>query len=244
MSEKKWYQTGKDGEEQAEAVQKAYETGAAAKRRFFLTEGNEANVTFLDSTGFWMYEHNLKLNGRWFNYFTCWQDTDNCPICDAGHQASYVCVYTIIDHSKYESKKNPGKIITNQKKLMVMKKAAHDILRDRRDNFCDGDIQYCVFRMKRHNKKECATGQDITFRKRLDPEILSKFIPSDVPAEEREDYLKPFDYLELFAPKPVEELRRIVGGAAPVGSSDSFAPSGNNSGSSVPPAEDDLDKYL
>jgi len=243
--EKKWYQTGKQGEEQAEVVQQAIITGSAAKRRFFLTPGNEAKVTFLDSTGFWLYEHNLKLNGKWFNYFTCLQEFDNCPICDAGHNVSYVCVYTIIDHSKYESKKTPGKIITNQKKLMVMKKGAHDKLRDRRDNQCDGDITNCVFRMKRYNQKECSTGEDIMFIKRLDPDILAKLIPADVPAEEREDYLKPFNYLVLFKPKSAEELRRVVGGATPVGASDSFGPSSaaGTPGESVP-AEDDLDKYL
>jgi len=246
MSEKKWFQTGKDGEAKAEDVQKAIQAGSAAKRRFFLTEGNEAKVTFLDSTGFWLYEHNLRLNGKWFNYFTCLQELDNCPMCDAGQRASYVCVYTVIDHSKYESKKTPGKIITNQKKLMVMKKGAHDKLKDRRDNQCEGDITNCVFRMKRYKREECSTGEDIMFIKRLDPTILAKLIPADVPAEEREDYLKPFNYMELFKPKSAEELRRVVGGAAPVGAPDSFGPASvpDSPTGSAPPAADDLDAYL
>ena len=245
MSDAKWYRTGKEGEERSkEFVKERYEKSATSYR-FYLKPGNEAKVTFLDSKGFYLAEHNLKIGGRWGNYYTCLQEFDNCPLCDSGSNPSYICVYTVIDHSKYESKKTPGKIITNQKRLMVVKSRAHDKLKDRRDNQADGDLTYGVFRFKRYTKEECSTGEDILFVKKLPVEVLQKFIPADLPQEEREDYLKPFDYMKLFAPKTAEELRRVVGAAAPVGSLSSYDSSATAGSDGVSaPAEDDLDKYL
>jgi len=241
MAEKKWYYTGDEGEKRAEEVKEEMIKQATGARRFWLKEGNEALVTFLDNTPFFIHEHNLRIGGKWGNYFTCLQEFDNCPICEAGHRPYFACIYTIIDHSTYKTK--AGKEVKNQKKLLVLKRTAYEIIMDRKKNDLDNDLTYVVFRTKRHKADDPNTGGDWVVKKRLDLATVKRFIPSDIDVNERDDYLKPFNYIDIFQPKEADALRRIVGGAAPVGSN---ADPATSAGSDDIPAigDDDLEKYL
>jgi hypothetical protein len=58
--------------------------------------------------------------------------------------------------------------------------------------------------------------EDFEYLGKLTAEKLSKLAPEGEAAE----WLKPFDYEKIFAPKSSEELRRVVGGEVPVGSSE------------------------
>ena len=213
-----WFKTGDEGEKWAQEEQKRVTERIQSTRRFWLKPGGEALVTFLDTVGFYVYEHNLKLRGKWNNFFTCLQEFDNCPICTAGFNPYMGCVYTVIDHTKFKTK--AGKEVKNQKKLLVVKKTANDILIDRKRNDLDGDLTFALMRTKRHKDDDPNTGADWTFKKRLDQETMRKLIPTDLDDDERESYLKPFDYTKIFAPKTAAELTAIVGGTPPVGSAD------------------------
>jgi hypothetical protein len=137
-----------------------------------------------------------------------------------------VCAYTIIDHSKYVNK--AGIEVTSQKRLLVVKPSVMNKLARRREQ-CEGDLTYAVFEFARDSKDECSTGEDITFRKRLSTQEILQFKPDSISDEE---WLKPFDYLKLFAPKPIEALRQIAGQAPPVGAGTGMPPAG---GSYMPP---------
>jgi hypothetical protein len=123
-------------------------------------------------------------------------------------------VYTIIDHNKYETK--AGDIIEHQKKLLVVRPTVINKLARRRESV-GGDFTYCVFTFARDKKEECRTGEDIEFVKRFSAASVLKFKPKDGKLTD-DEWLKPFNYREIFAPRSVVELRRLVGQAPPVGS--------------------------
>ena len=170
-----WYSTGKTGYENAQRIQEEVKHQYGPSR-FWLKPGGSAKVTFLDTEGFYFHEHNLKLNGKWGNHFTCLKDFSECPLCDSGDRSGYVCAYTIIDHSEYETKQ--GKKIKNQKRLLVVRPAVMNKLARRRESL-EGNLQYGLFLFTRDGEQECSTGEDIEFIKRLNAKDLVKFKPSD-----------------------------------------------------------------
>ena len=206
-----WYQTGNTGYERSKQIQEEQQA-QYGPMRFFIKPGNSAKLTFLDTEGFYFNEHNLKINGKWGNHFTCRKDFSECPLCDSGDRSGYVCAYTVIDHSEYETKN--GRKVKNQKKLLVVRPAVMNKLARRREAL-EGNLTYGLFLFSRDKKEECATGEDIEFIKRMEQSNLLKFKPANMSDEE---FLAPFHYMKLFAPKSVEELRKIVGQAPPVGS--------------------------
>jgi hypothetical protein len=224
-----WYKTGDAGYAEAQRVQEEQKR-AFGPMRFWLDAGKSAKVTFLDTQGFYFNEHHLQINGRWGNYFTCRRDFDECPLCESGHKVGYVCAFTCIDHSEWTHAKT-GTVYKNQKKLLVVRSAVINKLVRRREAL-QGNLTYALFLFTRDKKEEVGTGADIEYIKRLSPSDLIKFKPRDS-KESDEDWLKPFNYLELFAPKSVEELRKIAGQPAPVGA-EGFNPSADKA-MPVPP---------
>ena len=244
MSQAAWYQTGKQGYDRAQQLQEEQEA-QYGPRRFWIKPGNSAKVTFLDTEGFYFNEHNLKLNGRWGNFYTCLRDFSECPLCDSGDKAGYVCAYTIIDHSEYTSQKT-GKVIKNQKKLLIVRPAVMNKLARRREAL-EGNLTYGLFLFSRDKKEECNTGEDIEFVKRLSKKEVLRFKPQDASISDAE-FLAPFDYMKIFAPRSVEELRRVAGETPPVGS-DSYAPLPESGGAPIargaePADEDSIDDLL
>jgi hypothetical protein len=213
---KAWFARGAEGEERQKDIEKEQELRGLAQR-FWLKAGSETKMTFLDSEGFYLMQHTMQIHGQWQTE-TCISDFDNCPICEAGEKASYVCAYTIIDHGEYESKRTPGKIIKNQKKLLVMKQKAHNKLKKRRDAKCGGDLTYAVFSVSRDTPDESAVGESYDFLKKLDKATVMRFAPKELTGKAREEWIKPVDYTTVFAPKSPEALRRLARGKPPVGS--------------------------
>lgn len=227
MSQAEWYQTGSAGYDRAQRLQEEQQE-KYGPMRFWLKPGNSAKLTFLDTEGFYFNEHNLKLEGRWGNFFTCLRDFSECPLCDSGDRSGYVCAYTVIDHSEYETKS--GKKIKNQKKLLVVRPAVMNKLARRRETL-EGNLKHGLFLFSRDGQQECSTGEDIEFLKRLSPEDIVRFKPKDGKTSD-EEWLAPFDYMKLFAPKSVDELRKVAGQAPPVGA-DGYAPAASAAGDSV-----------
>ena len=229
-----WFKTGIEGEQEAEKFDKDAarrraeardENVVAKKRRFWLPPDKSAIVTFLDSPSFFIREHQLHIGGSWQNYETCLSDFDNCPLDEAGMKPSYVVAATIIDHTEFVLKKGPnaGTLIKNQKRLIVFKSTARlKILKQKERK--EGDLTYCQFEATRYTAKECSTSEDFQYIKTLTLEEVKAFAPATMlgksgqqePVDPNE-WIKPFDYPEVFKPKSADELRALVGGIAPVG---------------------------
>lgn len=239
-----WYATGKDGmtksKQEDEAMKQRREQRKDMPWRFRL-DSNEEHVkgTFLDSPKFFFREHNLKIGGKFGNYFTCLSDYESCPL-DSGDNPSYVVAGTIIDHREYEDSK--GETHKNQKRLFIAKgKARERIVRLLESK---GSLEFCVVEFSRGSSPtECSTGEDIQFVRQLKKDQLKGFIPKG----ETLKWLEPWDYEKIFAPKPVEELRKMVGMAPPIGAGEESSEketSGKGKGKVTEKESDSIDDLL
>lgn len=212
-----WFYKGKAGIErskQVDAEQKA-RRDQKGPMRFWLENETSAKITFLDSPEFFLPEHNLKLGGKYFNFYTCLGEKDTCPACEDGSNPSFVVVGSIINHRPWTDRDgNEHKL---QKMLFVAKgKARERIVNQIKKR--DGGLKWCVYEATRGSSQtECSTGEEFEYLGRLSKEKVKKLIPDG----EDKDFLEPFDYEKIFAPKDAGELRKILGMEAPMGSSDS-----------------------
>lgn len=218
-----WYNTGEEGAAKAkdEAEQRAKDF--SGPQRFWLAPDKSTKFVLLDSAGFFFKEHNYNKGGSWLNWETCLDDIgeEECPFCEGDYRYSFVAAFTIIDLSKYKSKKT-GELVSARKKLIIFKSTAQSKILKQKERH-ENDLKGCVFETTRYTKKECSTGEDFDFIKRATMEEIKELCPS---GEDAEEFVKPYNYMEVFKPKSAEELRRILGLAAPVGSEDGPAPQG------------------
>lgn len=214
-----WYNEGEKGAQKAKDEDSNRQKNFDSPFRFWLAPEKSTKFVFLDTDGFFFKEHNLNLNGHWRNWETCISDLgeEECPICEQGFKYSYVAVFSIIDLTKYKDKQ--GNQVKASKKLLVLKTTARNKILKQKERR-EGNLTGCVFETTRYNQKECSTGEDFEYLKRVPVEDLKEMAPQGVDAEE---FVRPFDYIKLFNPKTAVELRRVIGAAPPVGSEDSPA---------------------
>lgn len=224
----KWYETGDQGAKKAKQIDeeaKARREAGSGPRRFWLEPDTAAKITFLDTPKFFFHEHNLKLEGRYFNYFTCIKDMDTCPICESGDRSSYVVVGTILSHKTW--KDGEGNVHKIQKQLFVARGRARQKLMRQLEKR-DEDLMFCIYEMARGSTPtEANTGEDMEFLKKVKKSQVKGLIPDSVLTDEVEDkdaYMKPFDYAKLFKPKTAKSLRAIVGGEDPTGAEEEEEP--------------------
>lgn len=235
MTDKKgWFKTGNEGAAEGkkvdeEAARRRAESRddniIAKKRRLWMPPDSSVKFTFLDTVGFFLREHNLFIAGSWKNFETCLSDFDNCPLCDSGGKHYYAVVFTGIDHSEYTLKKGPsaGMQIKNSKRLAVFKSSARNKILKKKEQR-DGDLTGCTFEISRFGEKDNASGSDFEFIKRCTEDELKAFAPKTVMGKngmeevDPNEWIKPYNYREVFNPKSAAELLAIIGGAPPVGS--------------------------
>jgi len=229
-----WYQKGTEG---AEAV-KDFEEDRASKfggaYRLWIPAGGSTEFTFLDTEGFFFKEHNYFANRSWMNWETCLQDIgeEDCPFCEAGIRVYYECVFTVIDHAEYESKKTPGRIIKNTKKLLVLRSTARKKILRKRDQH-EGDLRFVRMSTHRDDSKECSTGEDFEVVKRHTKAEVAAMAPKEWMGQAitPDVWMEPFEYVKIFQPKKAEQLERILGRVSPVGSGDGPSRSGGEESS-------------
>jgi len=174
-------------------------------------KSNEARVVFLDDPGFWVHEHNLKIDGKWGNFFTCTKDFQPCDICAQMNDKSiYTCYFTVIDTRKFTRK--DGTVSKNRKVLYPAKGAAIDVIENIKKKH--GNLRGLIFDIKRTSDRDpnCGRDFDIVMKDgrvaRIDP--LKKFPENDLSV--------PYDYMTVLAPPTSKELEiagvattRVVG---------------------------------
>ena len=101
----------KRGYDSLDEVEKRIEERKAAQGdfkpwRFWLKPKETASIIFLEDEPPVLEEHNLKVDGKWGNHFTCLKVTgEDCPLCEAGDRPSTVGFFTIIDRRSFETSK-------------------------------------------------------------------------------------------------------------------------------------------
>ena len=255
MAKAGWFKTGGEGAAEGKKVdadaerrrQEARDENVIIKkRRLWLPPDSSIHFTFLDSIGWFIREHNLYIGGSYLHWETCLSDFDNCPLCDAGMQPAYVVAFTGIDHSEYTLKKGPnaGQVVKNTKRLAVFKSTARNKVLKKKEQR-EGDLVGCTFEISRFGAKDNSTGSDLEFVKRCTTEELKAFAPAMLfgktgtmePVDPNE-WIKPFNYEEVFNPKSAEDLLVIIGGAPPVGSE------ADTKNTQAPSDKGDIGRYL
>lgn len=205
---------------QAEAASEERRNDGNRMRRYYISEGKESNITFLngkiDEDGLldWPLfdEHKIRVNGEWNNY-VCTADKDPsqpCPICEKGDKPSLVGVGTVIDHTPYTVQKGPnaGKVYANQRRLFVAKmhtmKQLQALAKKR------GGLAGCNFDVTRVGDKSAGVGSDFDFQHKFKTlsEIADKYglkpedvLPADAEHEIR--YRTPEELIALGVGKAV-----------------------------------------
>lgn len=235
-----WYKKGEEGIEDVKDYEDERASRSSGVFRLWLPAGGSTTFTFLDSEGFFFKEHNYYHRGSWLNWETCLQDIgqEDCPFCDGGIRTYYECVFTVVDHARYESKKTPGRIITNTKKLLVLRSTARKKILRKKDQL-QGDLRYATFSSNRDDAKECSTGEDFEFIERKTKDQVLAMAPTEWMGQAitSESWIQPFDYPKLFQPKTAAVLSRIIGRVQPVGSE--VQPSMGSESDSAPETEDE-----
>lgn len=201
-----WYSTGEQADKKSadELDRQQVAREEASKNRFYrfwMPAGAEQHITFVDAAvaaegydlPFVFYEHQLKLNGDWKNWFTCLGE--GCPLCAAGDRPALVAAYTIIDHNEWKDKK--GNVHKDELKLFMAKPAVNKMLRKAASKK-GGSLRGWRAEVVRNTSDSPNTGDSFDFEEH----------------RELSDDILPPDYRELFAPKEAAELEKVIGGGA------------------------------
>jgi len=122
-------------------------------------------------------------------------------LCDAKNRPYIVGVTTVLSSWKDKDDK-----IRFSKRLLVAKTDAKDILVRRQRTL--GSLKGKLFNFYRGTGKTTnSIGTDIEFEKDVDLNQLEKYCPEGIDFNE---WIKPFDYIEIFKPKKVDDLKEIV----------------------------------
>jgi hypothetical protein len=225
--------SGKQGVEAVEQFEA--QRGSILSNRFWLEAGSSSKVVLLDEEPVFLKEHRFKKDGSWNHYIPCIQDFDQCPLCEDGKKPSFVAVYTVFDLVERTTAKDykikPGK------KLFVTKGRARIRLQKRVDD--QGGAQWRVFELGRDTDEEIAVGEDIQFLKALKKaEVLKlskKLAPKGISPE---DFMKPYDYAEVFPLPTRAEVQKAMGGLAVPGSAAEETGLDEENGGSIENLED------
>lgn len=197
---------------------------------------NEARLVFLDSTGFWIHEHNLKLEGKWGNFFTCTKDFQPCEICNQLNDKSiFTCYYTVIDTRKFVKK--DGTVSKHRRVLLPAKGSAIDVIEELRKQH--GDLRGLVVDVKRLSDRDPNCGRDfsVVFKDgrvaRIDP---SKKFEGDLS--------KPYDYMKVLAPPTAEELTSANVSVSTVVGSDDDVVDGEVAAAATATSDEDMSGLL
>lgn len=203
--------------EKTETRQLEYEREKLA-RKFYITAGKQANITFVDGNLFEgilenvYYEHNITppggKPGKDTKSYVCIGEAEadegkQCPLCADGDTPRHVVALTVIDHSEYIDKK--GVSHKNQKKLFLATDKTQKKLE--LEATTRGGLSGAKYISTRSNEAfEPRVGGTFTF--------LEKFKQSEVVAMYGEDSMSPLDYEKVLPIYTYEELIKFGYGSS------------------------------
>lgn len=239
----KWLQKGADSEELAKKAAAEAEIQKSSKGkmfRFWIKEGEEAKITFLDGDisdqGFLLpprfFEHMVKVNGKWTN-FVCPEKTnphsgEKCPLCATNEKAALVAVFTIIDH-RVTSSTDGTKTYKDQRRLYLVKQQAYEMLNKLAVK--RGGLTGTSWDVSRVGDKSPASGNMFDFIEKNDMTELQKVYRETIEVDGKkveQTYATPANYDEEIVYHTGEELGKLLGmgttsQATSAGSNQNFA---------------------
>jgi len=212
-----WFARGKDGFDQKrheDALSDARRAKSA--HRFYLKTKKKADakgpnefgvrddrgkIVFLDTEGFFIKEHNLQIDGKWGNHYTCTQDREPCEVCQQRNdRAGLVGFWSIIDTRKYR-RQSDGEISHFRKSLFPAKSTTIELIEELAKE--KGNLRGVVVEMRRIGDKEPAVGSQVKYLGRISEAKLKKMFGQ---GENGPEMITKYDYMEKLAPPESAEL--------------------------------------
>jgi len=203
--------------------------------RFYLPqpkdgEPTETYATFLTQEPVFIREHNVKIDGRYGNQFTCLSGSgEECPLCAAGDEPYAAWAFLVVDHSEWVDKK--GTEHKDEVKLFVAKQRTAKELKTQHAK--RKGLAGCMFQARRTDEFSPSVGDKFDFEIKVTAKQLKAGgvgVPID---DEKTRETGPFDiksqtvYLQTIkdelAPKPVATLERAARGEKPSRDTDATA---------------------
>jgi hypothetical protein len=216
---------GKAAHEQVASADKETEKKKAAGmvRRFWIPQEAETQITFLDgaldddglleTVTYW--EHQLRLNGDWRNWYACTQDQEPCPICQGSSDTpSLVAAFTVIDHTKWVSKQDNVEH-QHEPRLFICKRETFKRLQKIATK--RGGLTGITFDVSRTGDKSPSVGSDFDFVEKRTLSVIKKAY--DLKAADA----KAYDYEKVIMYRDAEELKKLGFGLISVGGADAAA---------------------
>lgn len=199
-----WFKRGIevfDKRRQIEAMAKIKRERAVS--RFFLKSGEEAIIVFVDSSPFGIYEHNLRIDGKWGNYYTCCKEIMPCPICQQfpDNKPTWTAYLTVIDTRAF-IRQSDGVEIKNRKVLFPAKGTAIARLEKLLEKH--KSLAGLAFRISRLSEQDPNCGSDFEYLGKVN--IAKKF---------GSDAAVPIEYTKVLSFPTEEELMALGIGYAP-----------------------------
>ena len=218
-----WAKTGWGGVDEAEqqAQDAAKEWGP---RRFWMPPETSKRIMFLDDEPFGFWEHAVKLNGHWRNYFVCLTRNGiegSCVLDNVRAQnLYYIGFLTAVDFSAWTNDRGEtyqydtklyGAKLGSKDKPGILKKLRR--LKERHGGLCGR-----IFDVYRTGSKSEAIGDEFNLVESIDPREIHSYARSlgvdPGPRTEQTPQGKnwvPFNYAELFKPKSNAEIQKVLG---------------------------------
>jgi len=173
-------------------------------------------------------EHNLELNGKWFNYFVCLSDNEPCPICsDPAHSRSpayLIMPMTVVDHTPYVDKN--GVTHQFQRKLFMAKRDTFKRLQ--RIATKRNGLAGITFDISRVGDKSAAVGDTFDFIEKTPLAAFQQAHGLDA------ENIEPLNYENEIKFRTAEQLRELgFGPAAGLATGDSTGQTAETVGSSL-----------
>lgn len=203
---KPWWMSGSEATEEALVEQ---ERNKRQPLRFWLRADETKEIVFLDDAGFAFYEHNLKINGRWGNHYTCIRGIDarGCPLCNhfgsTGAGKRYlVTLRSVIDLTPFDTR--DGEHREWSRKVLAAKTRTNKTLERKRKT--RGSLIGAKYSVTRTDAKVENCGDDFEFVEEID---LGRFRYMDK-HEKVEKPIEPVDYAEVYKPLDYTVLRSLI----------------------------------
>jgi hypothetical protein len=211
--------------ERHDAAAAAREAQSNKVRRFWLKAPgsknfkkgeNTGSIIFLDDSVPVLNEHNIMIDGKWGNEFTCLlneEGADYCPLCESGDVPYKAAFYPIIDRREYTTR-DGTKTYRDQIRLLVAKPTSLKQLRVFQQDL-GGSLKGQEFKVTRTGNKEPAIGNvfiPTTKHKKADIEAIlsASGVLKEGDGFEAVKFTRE-KWEELLSPLSVAELEGIVG---------------------------------
>lgn len=208
--------------------------------RFWMPQGQNKELVFVDDEPFAIYEHNPKMNGSFKNWITCLKESNadaSCCQVLGDNTRYFVGYYTVVDCSKFVS--NKGNTYQFEVKFLPAKMKTLKKLRRKKED--RGSLVGSMFRAYRDDEKSPGVGDEYEYVRDVDmtklfglanyggKKLTELWQKSTENAESLARLkrifqitmgadgkpmpgLAPFNYLTLLEPKSPKEVRDLLRG--------------------------------